>query len=151
MDEGELEVLVGRWRDRVVAAVPEAEIHLVGSACLPGLAAEDVDLVALVDDVQAAAARLRTLYPPLYEKQWTREWAAFRVVGPPQVDLVLTRRGSKWDAHHRLAWYLLRRDDRLVAEYAALKGTRAAYAERKAEFFERLVRLLPPDAERLLG
>ena len=70
--------------------------------------------------------------------------------GPPQVDLVLTTRGSKWDAHHRLAWYLLRRDDHLVAEYAALKGTRDAYAERKAEFFERLVRRLPPEAERLL-
>ena len=151
MDEGELEVLVGRWRDRVLAALPEAEIHLVGSACVPGLAAEDVDLVALVDDVEAAAARLRILYPPLYEKPWTREWAAFRVVGPPQVDLVLTKRGSKWDAHHRLAWYLLRRDEGLVAEYAALKEIPDAYAERKAEFFERLVRLLPPDAERLLG
>ena len=151
MDEDELEVLVGRWRDRVLAALPEAEIHLVGSACVPGLAAEDVDLVALVHDVETAAARLRILYPPLYERQWTREWAAFRVVGPPQVDLVLTKRGSKWDAHHRLAWYLLRRDDGLVAEYAALKEIPDAYAERKAEFFERLVRLLPPDAERLLG
>ena len=142
MDERELEVVVGRWRDRVVAALPEAEIHLVGSASVPGLAAEDVDLVALVDDVESAAARLRTLYPPLYEEQWTQEWAAFRVAGPPQVDLVLTTRGSKWDAHHRLAWDLLRRDPGLVAEYAALKETRAAYAERKAEFFERLVRLL---------
>lgn len=150
MDEGELEVIVGKWRDQVVAAVPEAEIHLVGSACVPSLAAEDVDLVALVDDVETAAARLHALYPPLYEEQWTEEWAAFRVAGPPQVDLVLTKRGSKWDAHHRLAWYLLRRDDGLAAEYAALKGTRDAYAERKAEFFDRLVRLLPPDAERLL-
>ena len=150
MDEGELEGIVGRWRDQVVAALPEAEIHLVGSACVPGLAAEDVDLVALVDDVETAAARLRTLYPPLYEEQWTQEWVAFRVVGPPQVDLVLTRRGSKSDAHHRLAWYLLRRDAALVAEYAALKEIPDVYAERKAEFFERLVRLLPPDAERLL-
>jgi GrpB-like predicted nucleotidyltransferase (UPF0157 family) len=150
VDERELEVIVGKWRGQVVAAVPEAEIHLVGSACVPDLAAEDVDLVALVEDAEAAAARLRTLYPPLYEEQWTEDWAAFRVAGPPQVDLVLTKRGSKWDAHHRLAWYLLRRDDGLVAEYAALKGTRDAYAKRKAEFFERLVRLLPPDAERLL-
>lgn len=150
MDEGELKDLVSHWRARVVAAVPEAEVHLVGSACVPGLAAEDVDLVALVDDVETATAQLRTLYPPLYEEQWTEEWAAFRVIGPPQVDLVLTTRGSKWDAHHRLAWYLLRRDDGLVAEYAALKEVPGAYAERKAEFFERLVRLLPPDAERLL-
>jgi GrpB-like predicted nucleotidyltransferase (UPF0157 family) len=142
VDEAQLEALVGRWRDRVVAALPEAEIHLVGSACVPGLAAEDVDLVALVNDVEKAAARLRTLYPPLYEEQWTQEWAAFRVVGPPQVDLVLTKCGSKWDAHHRLAWCLLRRDEKLVAEYAALKALPDAYAERKAEFFERLVRLL---------
>jgi GrpB-like predicted nucleotidyltransferase (UPF0157 family) len=146
VDEGELEVLVGRWRDQVVAALPEAEIHLVGSACVPGLAAEDVDLVALVDDVETAAARLRILYPPLYEEQWSQEWAAFRVAGPPQVDLVLTKRGSKWDAHHRLAWDLLRRDDALAAEYAALKEVPDAYAERKAEFFKRVVRLLSPDA-----
>jgi len=146
VDEGELEVLVGRWRDQVVSALPEAEIHLVGSACVPGLAAEDVDLVALVDDVETAAEQLRPLYPPLYEEQWSREWAAFRVEGPPQVDLVLTTHGSKWDARHRLTWDLLRRDDALVAEYAALKEVPDAYAERKAEFFERLVRLLPPDA-----
>jgi hypothetical protein len=72
------------------------------------------------------------MYPPLYEAQWSDEWAAFRVEGPPQVDVVLTKSGAKWDAHHRLAWDLLRDDRSLLAEYVALKREPADYETRKA-------------------
>jgi GrpB-like predicted nucleotidyltransferase (UPF0157 family) len=137
-----LEASVQQHSRRVFAVLPEVELHLTGSACLPGLDAADIDLVALVADVPQAAAVLRAVYPPLYEEQWSHDWAAFRSTGSPHVDLVLTTRGSKWDAHHRLAWDLLRTDEVLLAEYAALKVDATRYAERKREFFERVVRLL---------
>ena len=142
MDGAELDDVVAAWRGALARLLPGAEVHLSGSASVAGLAADDVDLVALVPDVAAAAAMLRSVYPPLYEEQWDADWAAFREPGPPQVDLVLTRRGSKWDAHHRLAWDLLRRDRRLLDEYAKLKSSSERYAERKADFFERVVRRL---------
>lgn len=128
-------------RREIAAVLPEAEIHLTGSASIPSLSAHDIDLVAIVTDVPRAAQTLRAIYPPLYEKQWNDEWAAFRVEGPPQVDTVLTKTGTKWDAHHRLAWDLLRTDPVLVDEYARLKQDE----EKKAIFFERIVRLLPHD------
>jgi hypothetical protein len=81
-------------------------------------------------DIDATAAKLRRSYPPLYEEHWSDDWAAFRLPGPPQVDVVLTRRGTTWDALHRLSWELLRRDESLLAEYAALKADADDYAER---------------------
>lgn len=131
---------------RVRALVPEVELHLTGSASVAGLDADDIDFVGLVADVPNAAARLRAVYPPLYEAQWADDWAAFRSPGPPQVDLVLTTRGSSWDAHHRLAWQLLRSDDALLRVYSSLKQEKEGYAERKREFFERVVLLLPTKA-----
>ena len=118
-------------------------LHLVGSASVPGLEANDVDLVALVDDVAEAAAILRLLCPPLYEDEWRDDWAAFRVPGEPQVDIVLTRAGSVGDAHHRRAWELLRSRPDLLAEYRALKASPGDYERRKADFFDRVVSQLP--------
>ena len=144
MESADLERLLADWRREL----PDAEIHLTGSASVDGLPANDVDLVALVEDVPATAEELRGSYPPLYEEHWSDEWAAFRVAGPPQVDVVLTRRGTRWDAQHRLTWELIRRDDALFAEYAALKSDPTDptdLAARKAAFFERVVGLLPPD------
>jgi len=128
------------------AVLPDATIFLTGSASVSGLSAVDVDLVALVADVPIASHALGTIYAPLYREHWSDEWAAFRVDGSPQVDIVLTKRGTKWDKHHRLSWDLLRRDERLLAEYAALKAEPEDYEARKAIFFERVVRLLPPDS-----
>lgn len=141
MDVHELQAVVAARSQEIAGVLPEAQIYLTGSASVPSLSARDVDLVAIVPDVPVAAQTLRAIYPPLYEKQWNDEWAAFRVEGPPQVDTVLTKTGTKWDAHHRLAWDLLRRAPALVAEYAGLKRDEA----KKAIFFERIVRLLPHD------
>lgn len=141
-----LETVIARRRE-IAAVLPEAEIYLSGSASVACLIARDIDLVAIVPDVPVAAQTLRAIYPPLYENQWSDEWAAFRVEGPPQVDTVLTKTGTKWDAHHRLAWDLLRRDPLLVAEYVGLKGDEV----KKAIFFERIVRLLPHDRQTNLG
>jgi hypothetical protein len=122
--------------------IPEADVFLTGSALIEGLEADDIDLVAHVPDVPDAASRLRELYPTLYEDQWREDWAAFRVPGPPQVDLVLTRPGTLGDAHHRLVWEFLANRPDLVAEYRALKLDRTDYERRKAAFFDRVVALL---------
>ena len=131
---------------QVKALVPDETIFLTGSASVSGLSAADVDLAALVADVPSAASALATIYAPLYREHWSDEWAAFRVDGQLQVDIVLTKRGTKWDKHHRLSWDFLRRDERLLAEYAALKTEATDYEARKAIFFERMVRLLPPNS-----
>jgi GrpB-like predicted nucleotidyltransferase (UPF0157 family) len=134
--------LVEKHRQRIAASVPDAPILVTGSASVDGLPANDVDLVVLVSDVRDAAARLRQDYPPLYEDDWRDDWAAFRDPGPPQVDLVVTRPGTKGDAHHRRAWELLASEPGLLAEYRRLKASPEEYEERKAAFFERVVTLL---------
>lgn len=134
--------LVNEHRRRIVGAIPEADVSLSGGASIEGLVANDVDLVALVPNVAEAAARLRRLYPPLFEEEWREDWAAFRDEGPPQVDLVVTQLGTKGDAHHRRAWELLAQNADLLDEYRALKASDDDYERRKAAFFERLVSLL---------
>lgn len=121
---------------------PEASVCLSGSAAVEGLVANDIDLVAVVPDVAAAAARLSSLYPPLYEDEWRDDWAAFRDPCPPQIDLVVTQLGTKGDAHHRRVSELLRADASLLAEYRALKERGGDYEQWKAAFFERVVSLL---------
>lgn len=147
VERGDIEAVATLHSQRIAALIPAAEIHLSGSASLPGLDPEDVDLVALVSDVPGAATILRNAYSPLYEEQWDEDWAGFRDAGPPQVDVVLTRQGSTWDARHRLAWRLLAQDVGLFAEYSALKasGQGEGDAERKREFFDRVAELLPHD------
>jgi GrpB protein len=134
--------LADEHRQRIAASVPNASIVVTGSASVEGLHANDLDLVVLVSDVRDAAARLRKTYPPLYEDEWRDDWAAFRDPGPPQVDLVVTRPGTKGDAHHRRAWELLASDPGLLGEYRRLKASSEDYEQRKAAFFERVVSLL---------
>jgi hypothetical protein len=55
----QVEVLVGRYRASVEAAVAGASVHLTGSTLLGGFAGHDIDLVALVPHVAAAAEMLR--------------------------------------------------------------------------------------------
>jgi len=139
----ELPALIDEHRRRIAGLVEEADVRLSGSASVRGLDPNDLDLVVLVPDVAAASARLRTEYPPLFEDEWREDWAAFRELGPPQVDIVVTRVGTCGDAHHRLAWELLAADAELLAEYRALKSSGDRYEERKAAFFERIVERLP--------
>jgi GrpB-like predicted nucleotidyltransferase (UPF0157 family) len=127
---------------RLRELLPAGEVLLTGSSSLAGLEPRDIDLVVLVEDVPAAAEILRAEYPALYPDEWRADWAAFRDPGPPQVDVVLTRRGTLGDRHHRLAWELLARRPDLLAEYRALKETSDDYELRKREFFERVVALL---------
>jgi GrpB-like predicted nucleotidyltransferase (UPF0157 family) len=134
--------LIDEYREHVARLIPEAEVFLTGSALIEGLGADDLDLVVLVLDVTDAASRLRELYPTLYEDEWREDWAAFRDPGPPQVDLVVTRRGTKGDAHHRRAWEFLAKEPELLAEYRVLKMDRCDYERRKAAFFECVVALM---------
>jgi hypothetical protein len=133
----------GEHRERILSVLPHVEVILSGSALLDDVPHDDVDLVALVSDVPDAAGRLRRVYPVLFEEQWHDDWAAFRVAGPPQVDIVLTRRGTKGEAHHRIAWDVIAADPELVDEYRSMKATPGNYAERKAAFFARVVARIP--------
>jgi hypothetical protein len=145
MSEDALAALIERTRGRLEEVLPDADVRLSGGVLVEGGAADDVDLVALVEDVRAAASALvRTGFPSLYEEEWGDDWAAFRDPGPPQIDVVVTRLGTKGDDHHRRAWELLMRDPALLADYRALKTRRKDYEERKAAFFERVVARLPP-------
>jgi GrpB-like predicted nucleotidyltransferase (UPF0157 family) len=130
------------YERRICELLPGAEVQLSGSACVPGLDPGDVDLVVLVEEVAAAAEILRPHYPALFREQWRDDWAAFRVPGSPQVDIVVTRPGSLGDKHHRLAWNLLAERPDLLEEYRVLKVIPEDYEVRKREFFERLVALL---------
>ena len=124
---------------RLRELLPTAEIRLSGSASVPGLEANDLDLVAVVEDVGTAAAVLRGEFNGLHRDEWRDDWAAFRVPGPPQVDIVVTRRGTLGEKHHLLAWQLLAADPNLLAEYRALKASAVDYELRKRAFFERVV------------
>jgi hypothetical protein len=136
-----IDALVARHAARIANAVPEGATSVSGSSLLGGWAGHDLDLVVLVPHVANAAQRLRRIYPPLYEDEWRDDWAAFRDPGPPQVDVVLTMRGTKGDAHHRRAWELILAEDELRAEYEGLKAAGMDSAQ-KAASFERVVAIL---------
>ena len=137
----ELNAVIADHAGRIAQAVPEGLTSVSGSTLLGHYAGHDVDLVVLVPHVPDAADQLRVVYPPLYEEQWRDDWAAFRDPGPPQVDVVLTRRGTKGDAHHRRAWELILADQELRAEYERLKALGMSGVE-KAAFFDRVVAML---------
>lgn len=142
MSSVEIRQLVEEHRARITALVAEADVRLSGSTLLGHFAGHDIDLVVLVDDVEAAAARLRESYPPLYEDHCRPDWAAFREPGPPQVDVVVTAVGTPGDAHHRRAWELLLANGELRREYEAMMAA-GMTADEKWDFFERVVALLP--------
>jgi hypothetical protein len=141
LSRGELDAVIADHVGRIAQAVPEGLTSVSGSTLLGCDGGHDVDLVVLVPQVPEAAGRLRLLYAALYEDEWRDDWAAFRHPGPPQVDVVLTRPGTKGDAHHRRAWELLLADEELRAEYERLKAVGMSGAQ-KAEFFDRVVAML---------
>jgi hypothetical protein len=137
----EVSAVIADHVNRIGHAVPEGVTVVSGSTLLGHYGGHDVDLVVLVPQVSDAAARLRLLYPPLYEDDWRDDWAAFRHPGPPQVDIVVTRPGTEGDAHHRRAWELLLADAELRAEYEQRIAAGMSGAQ-KAEFFDRVVAML---------
>jgi hypothetical protein len=136
----DVEALLAHHESRIRDVVPEAITSVSGSTLL-GHSGHDIDLVVLVPDVVDAAGSLRKAYPPPYEEDWRDDWAAFRLPGPPQVDIVLTQPGTKGDAHHRRAWELILADEALRAEYQQLKAAGMDSAHKRA-FFERVVGML---------
>jgi hypothetical protein len=144
LSQARVEELVASYTARIAELVPEGRTSLSGSTLLGRYDGHDVDLVVLVPGVAAAANRLRDIYPPLYEDEWRDDWAAFRVAGPPQVDIVLTVPGTWGDDHHRRSWELLLVQPDLRAEYEALKAA-GMDSTQKAAFFDRVVELLPPN------
>jgi hypothetical protein len=141
LSRAEMKALLADHASRIAEAVPEGSTSVSGSALLGRFGGHDLDLVVLVPDVARAASRLRQIYPPLYEGEWRDDWAAFRHPGPPQVDVVLTKRGTKGDAHHRRVWELILADEALRAEYERLQAAGMSGAQ-KAAFFDRVVAML---------
>jgi hypothetical protein len=142
MDAAEVEALVALHTHRISELVPEGRTCVSGSTLLGSYGGHDVDLVVLVPSVEQAANRLRRSYPPLYEDEWREDWAAFRVEGPPQVDIVVTSPGTKGDAHHRRAWELILANQELRAEYERLKAA-GMDSVCKRQFFDSVVAMLP--------
>jgi hypothetical protein len=138
LSQTEIELLITRHKARIGEVIPGAETFVSGSTLLGSFGGHDIDLVALVEDVADAAARMRRAYPPLYEGEWREDWAAFREPGPPQVDIVLTKPGTEGHAHHIRAWDLILADESLKAEYASLKSAGMNSAQ-KAAFFDHVV------------
>ena len=141
LSRAEVDALVALHTARIAEAVPDGRIAVSGSTLLGRYGGHDVDLVVLVPHVARAAEQLRGSYPPLYEDEWREDWAAFRLEGPPQVDIVVTSPGTKGDDHHRRAWESILANPRLQAEYESLKATGMDSA-RKAAFFDRVVAML---------
>jgi 16S rRNA (adenine1518-N6/adenine1519-N6)-dimethyltransferase len=121
---------------RLVELLPGVEIRLTGTASLPDIESHDIDLVVITDDVAHASTRLATAYPPLHRDEWRDDWAAFRTSGSPQVDVVVTKAGTRGYAHHVAAWERIAADPSLRNEYRRLDRR---MPERKCEFFERVV------------
>lgn len=141
LSQAEVEALVALHTARIGAAVPEGRTSVSGSTLLGHYGGHDVDLVVLVPHVGSATERLRRAYPPLYENDWRDDWAAFRVEGRPQVDIVVTSPGTSGDDHHRRAWELILANSELRAEYEALKAA-GMDSQTKAKFFDRVVEML---------
>ncbi len=144
LSRAQVEALVAWHTARIAEAVPEGRTSMSGSTLLGRYGGHDVDLVVLVPDVARAAERLRLSYPPLYEDEWRDDWTAFRLEGPPQVDIVVTSPGTRGDEHHRRAWELILSNPGLRAEYETLKAA-GMDSTRKAEFFDRVVAMLRPE------
>jgi hypothetical protein len=133
-----VEMLINRHKAAIAELVPEGRTFVSGSTLLGHYGGHDVDLVVLVEDVADAAGRMRREYAPLYEDEWRDDWAAFREPGPPQVDVVLTRSGTKGHAHHLRAWERILEDDALTAEYERLHAA-GMDSVQKAAFFDSVV------------
>ena len=114
---------------RLHELLPGADVRLSGSASVPGFPADDLDLVLLTDEPRDLP------YPPLYPENWSEDWRAYRLEGHPQVDVVVTRPGTRSHAHHVHAWERIAADPALLAEYRALERT----PENKRAFFDRVV------------
>jgi 16S rRNA (adenine1518-N6/adenine1519-N6)-dimethyltransferase len=114
---------------RIRELIPDADVRLIGSASIAGFPADDLDLVVPTGEMHDLP------YPPLYQEQWSDDWRAYRLPGPPQVDVVLTRPGTLGHARHVRAWERIADSPALLAEYRALERT----PENKREFFDRVV------------
>lgn len=77
-------------KTRILDVIPSAIVQLSGSGLVEGLDSNDVDIVVLAARVEPAASTLAAVYPSLYPDEWRDDWAAFRDLGPPQVDVVIT-------------------------------------------------------------
>jgi GrpB-like predicted nucleotidyltransferase (UPF0157 family) len=138
-------------RERLAPLLGEGvELHHFGSTAVPGLAAKPViDLIALVDDLEAPIAALVQRggyqYPPAYNATLThRRFLCYPTAAHRTHHLHLVDEPGELERRLRFR-DCLRADPILAGEYVALKRAlaerysddREAYTEAKSEFVKR--------------
>lgn len=147
-------------RERLASLLPGIRLHHIGSTAVPGLAAKPViDMIALVDDLDARASELVRrggyhLPAPFNSSLVHRRYLCYPSVSyrTHHLHLVDHREGIEQCLAFRDR---LRRDPQLAADYAALKRALAArfpmdrmgYTEAKSAFIEDALRSPDPDRD----
>lgn len=120
------------------AGVPVASIEHVGSTSVPGLAAKpviDCDIVVAQQDVAAASQVLTGLgFRPLGELGIPLRWAFKEPARLAGTNTYVIVEGSLSVRNHRAARDVLRQDEELRAEYAAVKKQIGAIAANIDEY-----------------
>jgi GrpB-like predicted nucleotidyltransferase (UPF0157 family) len=137
-------------RERLATLFPGLEVVHVGSTAVPGLAAKGIiDMIALVDDLDATAARLRQQAGYHLPAEFNRGLVDRRYLCYPNVDY-RTHHLHLVDTPEEMERCLrfrdkLAGDPQLAADYVALKRSlaaqfhddRAGYTAGKTEFINR--------------
>jgi GrpB-like predicted nucleotidyltransferase (UPF0157 family) len=148
-------------RERLAPLLGALEIHHIGSTAVPGLLAKPIiDMVALVDDLDAPVAALVSSGGYQYPWAFNATLAHRRFLCYPRAShrshhLHLVDNSAELERRLHLR-DLLRKDPGLADEYVALKRTLAArfredregYTEAKAPFIRRVEKQAGPDRGR---
>jgi GrpB-like predicted nucleotidyltransferase (UPF0157 family) len=148
-------------RERLAPLLGALEIHHIGSTAVPGLVAKPIiDMVALVDDLDAPVAALIDSGGYQYPRAFNATLAHRRFLCYPRASY-RSHHLHLVDDHAELERLLrfrdrLREDRGLADQYVALKRTfaarfradREAYTEAKAPFIRRVEKQAGPDPSR---
>jgi GrpB-like predicted nucleotidyltransferase (UPF0157 family) len=142
-----IEVAFECERARLLALLPAAEVLYTGGTSIPGaLTRGDLDVHVRVApaDFVSALDKLSRAYASYRRETWTDEFATFvRADAEADTGVALTAVGGEHDGRFLIAWWRLRSDPQLLAEYNALKeahdgATEDLYRVAKCAFFDRL-------------
>jgi GrpB-like predicted nucleotidyltransferase (UPF0157 family) len=145
----QFEILCDRYR-AALAGLPVVAIEHVGSTSVPGLAAKpiiDVDIVVPAAAVDAAIAALAAIgYEPLGEIGVPQRWAFLAPAGEIRTNTYVVVDGCMSLRNHLAVRAVLRDDEALRAEYAALKQRLAGelgdiddYVAAKSDILQRIL------------
>lgn len=136
---------------RALAGVPSARVEHVGSTAVPGLAAKpilDIDVIVNREDVAAAVAAMEAVgYAHRGDLGVSDREAFFAPDEDPRRNVYVCVEGTLNVRNHLAVRDVLRRDERLRDEYAAVKQSLAAdpsmdidtYIAGKSEVLQRVL------------